>query len=109
MSNIKHPMCKIRNLASEAKMRLQENNYHNMHTVSDMQKLTPMELTVLSKMREILNQGQEIKNPISQLCDRRLLNSLESSDRQRYVLEISNAYLNLKQKMMDKLQTKQEA
>jgi len=105
MSNIKHPKCKIRNLALEAKERLKKNSYNACGTAFTAEsKLTPAEQAVLARMREVMEQGVEIINPIAQLCDRDKLNSLPSTERQRYIFELSNAYLCLKQKMMEKLE-----
>lgn len=104
MSNVKHPNCKIRNLALEAKARLKTNNYSAKTSVLSAQsQLSPAEQTVLSRMLKVMENGEEIINPIQQLCDREVLNALPANERQRYVFELSNAYVSLKQKMMDKL------
>jgi hypothetical protein len=105
MSNIKHPKCKIRSLANEAKERLKRNSYNVYGAALNVEsKLTPAEQTVLARMREVMEQGVEIVNPIAQLCDKDKLNSLPATERQRYIFELSNAYLCLKQKMMEKLE-----
>ncbi len=104
MSNVRHTNCKIRLLASEAKERLKNNSYNACSaTISCQGKLTPAEEHVLTKMRQVLEVGEEIVNPIAQLCDKEKLKSLSVNERQRYIFEISNAYLCLKQKMIDKL------
>ncbi|MDD4840167.1 MAG: hypothetical protein PHE93_05855 [Clostridia bacterium] len=104
MSNIKHQKCKIRHLAGEAKERMKNNSYNACTSaISAQSKLSPAEQTVLTKMLQVMEQGEEIINPIAQLCDKEILNTLSTNDRQRYILELSNAYLCLKQKMMDKL------
>lgn len=105
MSNIKHPKCKIRHLANEAKSRMKNNTYGACSTAISVQsKLSPAEQTVLARMLEVMEQGEEIVNPIAQLCDKEMLNSLSAIERQRYIFELSNAYLCLKQKMVQKLE-----
>ncbi|NLZ25005.1 MAG: hypothetical protein GX891_00895 [Clostridiales bacterium] len=107
MSNVKHPKCKIRVLAAEAKARLVANNYKsrlNVHSQGRPVSLSPAEVEVYKKMRAILEKGEEIINPIAQLCDKAKLDSLDPIERQRYILELSNAYLSLKEKMMERLE-----
>lgn len=104
MSNVKHPKCKIRTLANEAKDRLKNNSYNSCTAaITEQSKLSPAEQFVLSKMMHVMENGEEIINPIAQLCDKEKLNSLPANERQRYIFELSNAYLCLKQKMMERL------
>lgn len=105
MSNIKHPSCKIRQLANQAKERMKNNSYTACPDVISVQsRLSPAEQTVLQRMMQVMEQGEEIINPIAQLCDKEMLNSLPVNERQKYIFELSNAYLCLKQKMIEKLE-----
>ncbi len=109
MSNVKHPDCPIRQLAQEAKRRMKLNDYVNYGALdkSDAKSsLTPMETQVYKKMKELLDNGVEVENPILQLSDKDYMKSLPPQDRQRYILEVSNAYLSLKSKMQTYLNEK---
>ena len=104
MSNVKHPDCPIRALALEAKKRLRDNdyvNYDSLDAVETRNSLTPMEEQVYRKMKQYIDCGEEIINPIVQLGDKEHLASLPPWEKQKYILEISNAYLSLKNKMQN--------
>lgn len=104
MSNVKHPDCPIRSLAIEAKKRLKDNdyvNYNSLDTVDTKNSLTPMEEQVYRKMKAYLDCGEEIINPIVQLGDKDYIATLSPQDKQKYILELSNAYLSLRNKMQN--------
>lgn len=109
MSNVKHPKCKIRNLANEARERMKNNSYNSQSAYSEENNLTPVEINVLTKMKALREIGEEIVNPISQLCDKELLQKLQPNERQKYILELSNAYVSLKSKINIDLDSIKEA
>ena len=53
------------------------------------------------KLKAYLDCGEEIINPILQLGDKDYIATLSPQEKQKYILELSNAYLSLKNKMQN--------
>lgn len=51
---------------------------------------------ILTKIYEIVQSGDEMLNPISQLIDKEYFASLTPEEQQRYVLKLSEAYICVK-------------
>lgn len=91
MGNTRHPECAIRNLAREAKSRLQCNRYGEAaaplpHGVS------PAQRELCFRLRKLIDAGEEIVNPIAQLADREFMSGLSHEERQRYIIRLAADY-----------------
>lgn len=97
MSNRKHSKCELRSLASEAKQRLQKNEYTYLWgPMSPPRGVTPQQRSIYMKLRELKESGEEIENPIQQLADADKLRALSHEERQRYILQLSADYVSMK-------------
>ncbi|MEG1663531.1 MAG: hypothetical protein RR338_06040 [Clostridia bacterium] len=104
MSNTTHPKCEIRSQAKEAKKRLQGNKYDPCLTVALPPKgITPSQKSVYLKLRQLLEDGEEIVNPIQQLADEEVLKTLSHDERQRYIFQLSSDYITMRSELLARL------
>lgn len=109
MSNRKHPKCELRSLAGEAKQRLQKNNYsYRYGPMTPPRGVTPQQRSVYMKLRELLESGEEIENPIQQLADTEKLNSLSHEERQRYILQLSADYVTMRRMLEENAEKRRD-
>ncbi len=105
MSNKKHPKCKIRTMAKQAKDRLKTNEYDsNFGELAPPKGITPSQRNVYLKLKTMFENGEDIKNPIQQLADREMLMQLSHQDRQRYILQLSADYVEMRKTLTEKMQ-----
>ena len=93
MSNVKHPKCAIRSLASQARARLVSNAYS---LPAAPRTATPQQQEIYLKLCEYRAQGVAILNPIQQFADEKKLQTLSHDERQRYILQISADYISMR-------------
>lgn len=93
MSNTKHKDCTIRNMAKSAKKRLGANDYSCQIAPKNA---TVEQKSMCEKIIALKNVGEEIVNPVAQLADKDLLNSLSHEERQRYILKLCADYIAVK-------------
>ena len=67
-----------------------------MHDVSDGSRVSARDEKMYQKVCEILDRDEATINPIGQLIDDELYNSLDPAARGRYILELSNKFRELK-------------
>lgn len=104
MSNVSHPRCPIRNLADDAKKRLQSNTYNKFAAhLMPPKDVTPSQKQIYVKLQELYEAGEEIVNPIQQLADQKLLDTLPHDERQRYIFQLSSDYVAMKKELMSRL------
>ncbi len=119
----------LKKLANLAKQRLKNANYSNktsnpytknnnyfIKNVSAMRKLsgncefvtlTDVEdLQFLKKVYSMLNNSEEVYNPIGRLVDKEYYNSLTTTEKQFYVLSIADKYNAAKEKFYQHQLTK---
>lgn len=96
MSNVKHPKCAIRNMANEAKSRLSSNDYSTKLYYGAPKNITPQQKEIYIKLCELKASGEEVVNPILQFADKEKLASLSHEERQRYIIQLSADYVNIK-------------
>lgn len=94
MSNIKHPKCKLRSLACEAKTRLTNNTYDVDRQTP--RNITPQQREIYIKLCELTRRGERVDNPILCFADKEKLNSLSHDERQRYILQLSADYVSMR-------------
>ncbi len=107
----------LKSLAMLAKQRLKDANYSSVQTntykkrasnnyfiknVSSMKKMSPNcefviinnkeDLQFLKKVHSILSSNEDILNPIGKLVDKELFEKLNDTQKQQYVLELSEKY-----------------
>lgn len=102
MANTRHPKCAIRDMANEAKRRLQSNAYKN-GAVGAPQGVSLSQRQIYIRLKELLDAGEEIVNPIQQLADKELMNGLSHEERQRYVFQLAADYLAMKKALDGRL------
>lgn len=103
MGNVRHPKCAIRNMAGEAKKRLMNGAYGDDAACRAPQDASPSQQRIYIKLKQLLDEGTEIDNPIRQLADTELMDSLSHEDRQRYVFQLAADYIAMKKELDDKL------
>lgn len=103
MGNVRHPKCAIRNMADEAKKRLMKNAYGEATSARAPQDASPSQQRIYIRMKQLLDEGREIDNPIQQLADRELMETLSHDDRQRYIFQLAADYIAMKKELDDKL------
>lgn len=50
------------------------------------------------KVCEILNENENVTNPIGQLMDKHVYDNLDAANKQRYILELSNKFRELRER-----------
>lgn len=103
MANVRHPECAIRNLAKEAKRRLREGSYDREARQSFPQGATPAQKQIYIRLKQLLDSGEEVVNPIRQLADAELMSRLSHEERQRYVFRLAADYLAVKKELESRL------
>ena len=93
MSNIKHPKCAIRSLASAAKSRLSKGEYT---TPAAPRNITPQQRDIYVKLCELQKRGEEVVNPIAQFADEKKMRSLSHDERQRYIIQLAADYVSMR-------------
>lgn len=93
MSNVKHPKCALRDLANQAKARLQKGEYLMPLAPPN---ITPRQRDIYIKLCELRRSGEEIVNPIEQLADEEKLKSLSHEERQRYIIQLASDYVSVR-------------
>ncbi|GEM_PF-730976 len=105
MANIRHPDCAIRSLASEAKRRLREGAYQKELGGAFPYGASPAQKRLYIRLKELLDKGEEVVNPIRQLADEELLSRLSHADKQRYVFQLAADYTAMKRELDHRLAT----
>lgn len=103
MANVRHPECAIRILAHEAKRRLKEGSYDREARQSFPQGASPSQKKIYIRLKQLLDSGEEVVNPIRQLADDELMNRLSHEERQRYVFQLAADYLAMKKELEGRL------
>ena len=67
-----------------------------MHDISASSRVSARDEKMYQKVCEILDRDEATINPIGQLIDDELYNSLDPAARGRYILELSNKFRELK-------------
>ena len=106
MANVRHPDCIIRDLAREAKNRLREGAYDRELARSVPQGVSLSQRRMYIRLKELLDRGEEVVNPISQLADADLLSRLSHDERQRYILRLAADYTAMKRELDCRLAAK---
>lgn len=106
MANVRHPDCAIRSLAQEAKRRLREGAYDRELRQSLPQGASPAQKRIYIRLKELLDKGEEVVNPIRQLADAELLARLSHDERQRYVFQLAADYTAMKRELDCRLAAK---
>ncbi len=97
MGNKKHSLCTMRIMASEAKKRLGSNNYADEYVdFVPLKGVTPSEREVYLKLKVMLENGEEINNPLQQLADKKKLENMTHEEKQRYIIQLSADYVSMK-------------
>ena len=95
MSNVKHPKCTIRNMANEAKARLQKNTYAETNSIP--KNITNEQQEIYFKLKQMKKDGTVLINPVAQLGDEQKLENLTHEERQRYIINLLTDYVKVKQ------------
>ncbi len=104
MSNVRHPSCAIRSLALDAKKRLAKpDGTYFPSGLEPPVTLTPSQREIYIKIRALYDKGEEVVNPISQLADHKLMESMSHEARQRYILTLCGDYVEMKRLFLEKL------
>ncbi len=104
MSNVRHPSCVIRNLALDAKKRLAKpDGTYFPSGLEPPSTLTPSQYEIYVKIRALYDKGEEVVNPISQLADKQLMESMSHEARQRYILTLCGDYVEMKRLFLERL------
>ncbi len=108
-------------LAKNAKQRLKSNNYQHtgnvvsINTAASLQSYIqkpkqnlkqPTQSSVIAsyddllykKVCDILDGKEEVINPVSELIDRKIFNTLEATQKQKYINNLIEKYKQLKQR-----------
>ncbi len=110
MGNKSHPDCTIRNLAFEARRRLNEGEYHRFQSgLEPPRTATTNQKVLYIKLRDMLERGEELVNPIMQLADEKHLNALSHEEKQRYIFQLSSDYLAMKKELLLRLSASKSA
>lgn len=99
MANVRHPDCAIRTLAHEAKRRLKEGAYDREATCALPQGASPSQKRIYIRLKELLDRGEEVVNPIRQLADADLVARLSHEEKQRYILRLAADYTAMKKEL----------
>lgn len=99
MGNTRHNECAIRNLAREAKARLQCNRYGEPATAPLPHGVSPAQREICFRLRKLIDSGEEIVNPIAQLADKELMSALSHEERQRYIIRLAADYAAVRDEM----------
>lgn len=98
MKNIARNETSIKNIAHDAKKRLTLRGYSTYpRELEPPSTLTPMQKSLYLKLRDMISKGEEVVNPIGQLADRKLLESLPYIERQRYIFSLCSDYLTVRE------------
>lgn len=89
-------------MANEAKRRLQSNAYKS-GAIGAPQGVSLSQRQIYIRLKELLDAGEEIVNPIQQLADKELMNGLSHEERQRYVFQLAADYLAMKKALDGRL------
>ena len=93
MSNVKHPKCPIRNMASEAKKRLASGDYSEKYIPKN---ITSSQKEIYFKLQKMKKDGEELTSPVAQLGDQKLLATLPHEEKQRYIIRLCEDYIKVK-------------
>ncbi len=99
MANVRHPDCIIRDLAREAKSRLRAGAYDRELARSLPRGASPAQRRIYIRLKELLDRGEEVVNPIRQLADEELIAHLSHEERQRYVFQLAADYTAMKKEL----------
>lgn len=99
MANVRHPDCAIRTLAHEAKRRLKEGAYDREAACALPQGASPSQKRIYIRLKELLDRGEEVVNPIRQLADADLVARLSHEEKQRYILRLAADYTAMKKEL----------
>ena len=105
MAHVRHPDCIIRDLAREAKSRLRAGAYDRELARSLPRGASPAQKRLYIRLKELLDKGEEVVNPIRQLADEELLSRLSHADKQRYVFQLAADYTAMKRELDHRLAT----
>ncbi len=94
MSNVKHPKCKLRTLASEAKARLCNNTYGEGQNAP--KNITPQQREIYLKLCALKRSGEKVDNPIDCFADQKKMSTLSHDEKQRYILQICADYVSMR-------------
>lgn len=103
MANSRHGACAIRALAAQAKRRLKDNRYKEESECNLPRGVSPAQKQLYIKLKQLLDSGEEVVNPIQQLADKRLMESLSHEERQRYVFQLAADYVAMKKELDGRL------
>lgn len=106
MANVRHPDCIIRDLAKEAKNRLRAGAYDRELARSVPQGVSLSQRRMYIRLKELLDRGEEVVNPVRQLADAEELARLSYDERQRYVLRLAADYTAMKRELDGRLAAK---
>ena len=65
--------------------------------------VSPAQKQLYIKLKQLLDSGEEVVNPIQQLADKRLMESLSHEERQRYVFQLAADYVAMKKELDGRL------
>ncbi|HIV63786.1 MAG TPA: hypothetical protein H9693_03385 [Firmicutes bacterium] len=82
------------NLASSVRKR----EYEIVNKVAMGDDFAEKEEKLYVKVREILDRDENVMNPIGQLVDRTVFDKLDEANRQRYILELSAKFRELRER-----------
>ena len=90
----------ISELAKEAKNRLKLLSYGGVSKGYKMNVMSKEDCTLYEKVCKIMDRDSVVTNPIHELIDREYYERLTPDAQQRYILYLSEKYLQLKARYM---------
>lgn len=72
--------------------------YYKTLAVREIMQNNAVKEEFYQRVKTILDEEGEVSNMIARLCDQNYLNSLNFSDKQRYIFDVSNEYCECKKR-----------
>lgn len=101
MANVRHPDCAIRSLAHAAKRRLCEGAYDRESSYPA--GASPAQKRIYIRLKQLMDDGEELVNPLRQLADDELMAKLSHDEKQRYLFQLAADYLAMKKELEERL------
>ena len=86
----------IRQMAQDAKSRMLQRKYGDRFENQALKRCIDKDEEFKNKVFELLNNNEDVINPIYKLIDKNTFDSMTELEKERTILEISERYVNLK-------------
>ena len=90
----------LKTLAMRAKSRMINKNLRDTYSNANVKIISKNDEAFVQRVRELVESGEDISNPIKRLMDDNKLMNLDERGRERYLFETIEKYQEVRRKML---------